>query len=113
MLEARSPTPFAVGEISHPVREYSREKMPIALGQLCEPRTIGARGGDSDLAGFSREPRCARGCAGGILEGVSDGLSSFAKLAGGFVADHAPWRKPTAIVGYGATAVTTFGYAFA
>ena len=49
----------------------------------------------------------------GIIEGVSDGLSSFAKLAGGFVADHAPWRKPTGIVGYCATAVTTFGYAFA
>ncbi|MGC2331574.1 MAG: hypothetical protein WA581_08980, partial [Candidatus Acidiferrales bacterium] len=47
----------------------------------------------------------------GIIEGVSDGLSSFAKLAGGFVADHAPWRKPTGIVGYCATAVTTFGYA--
>lgn len=49
----------------------------------------------------------------GIIEGVSDGLSSFAKLAGGFVADHAPWRKPTGIIGYCATAVTTFGYAFA
>jgi MFS family permease len=49
----------------------------------------------------------------GIVEGVSDGLSSFAKLAGGFVADHPPWRKPTGIVGYCATAVTTFGYAFA
>ncbi|HTX14371.1 MAG TPA: MFS transporter [Candidatus Baltobacteraceae bacterium] len=49
----------------------------------------------------------------GIIEGVSDGLSSFSKLAGGFVADHAPWRKPTGIVGYCATAVTTFGYAFA
>lgn len=49
----------------------------------------------------------------GIIEGVSDGLSSFAKLAGGFVADHAPWRKPTGIIGYCATALTTFGYAFA
>jgi MFS family permease len=49
----------------------------------------------------------------GIVEGISDGLSSFAKLAGGFVADHAPWRKPTGIIGYCATAVTTFGYAFA
>jgi MFS family permease len=49
----------------------------------------------------------------GIIEGVSDGLSSFAKLAGGFAADHPPWRKPTGIVGYCATAVTTFGYAFA
>jgi len=49
----------------------------------------------------------------GIIEGVSDGLSSFAKLAGGFVADRPGWRRPTAIVGYFATAITTFGYAFA
>jgi MFS family permease len=49
----------------------------------------------------------------GIIEGVSDGLSSFAKLAGGFVADRPRWRKPTGIVGYLATALTTFGYAFA
>ena len=49
----------------------------------------------------------------GIVEGVSDGLSSFAKLAGGWVADHAPWRKPTGIIGYFATGLSTFGYAFA
>jgi MFS family permease len=49
----------------------------------------------------------------GIIEGVSDGLSSFAKLAGGWIADHPRWRKPTGITGYFATALTTFGYAFA
>ena len=49
----------------------------------------------------------------GIIEGVSDGLSSFAKLAGGWIADRPPWRKPTGIIGYFATAFTTFAYAFA
>lgn len=49
----------------------------------------------------------------GIIEGVSDGFSSFAKLAGGFIADQPRWRKPTGIVGYFVTALTTFGYAFA
>jgi MFS family permease len=49
----------------------------------------------------------------GVIEGVSDGLSSFAKLAGGFIADRPRWRRPTGIVGYIATAITTFGYAFA
>jgi len=49
----------------------------------------------------------------GVIEGVSDGLSSFAKLAGGFLADHPRWRKPIGITGYFATAITTFGYAFA
>src|SRR5579862_101335 len=48
----------------------------------------------------------------GIIEGVSDGLSSFAKLAGGWIADRPKWRKPTGILGYVATALTTFGYAF-
>lgn len=49
----------------------------------------------------------------GIIEGVSDGLSSFSKLAGGWIADRPALRKPTGIVGYCATAFTTFGYAFA
>jgi MFS family permease len=48
----------------------------------------------------------------GVIEGVSDGLSSFAKLAGGFVANHPRLRKPTGVCGYLATALTTFGYAF-
>jgi MFS family permease len=49
----------------------------------------------------------------GIIEGVSDGFSSLAKLAGGFIADRPPWRKPAGTIGYLATAATTFGYAFA
>lgn len=49
----------------------------------------------------------------GVIEGVSDGLSSFAKLAGGFVADRPRWRKPAGVAGYLMTALTTFGYAFA
>jgi MFS family permease len=59
------------------------------------------------LAGLGAPP-----VALGVIEGVSDGLSSFAKLAGGFIADHRQWRKPTGIVGYLATALTTFAYAF-
>jgi MFS family permease len=49
----------------------------------------------------------------GIIEGVSDGLSSFAKLAGGWIADRPSLRKPTGIIGYLATGLSTFGYAFA
>lgn len=49
----------------------------------------------------------------GVIEGVSDGLSSFSKLAGGWIADHPAWRKPTGIIGYLATGVSTFAYAFA
>lgn len=49
----------------------------------------------------------------GIIEGVSDGLSSFSKLAGGWIADRPERRKATGVVGYVATAVTTFAYSFA
>jgi MFS family permease len=49
----------------------------------------------------------------GIIEGISDGFSSFAKLAGGWIADRPRWRKPTGIIGYLATGLSTFGYAFA
>ncbi len=49
----------------------------------------------------------------GVIEGVSDGLSSFAKLAGGWLADRPHWRKPVAVAGYVATGLSTFAYAFA
>jgi MFS family permease len=49
----------------------------------------------------------------GVIEGVADGLSSFAKLAGGWIADRPHRRKPTGIAGYTATAITTFAYSFA
>lgn len=49
----------------------------------------------------------------GVIEGVADGLSSFAKLAGGWIADRPHRRKPAGIIGYTATAITTFAYSFA
>src|ERR1700723_4530963 len=49
----------------------------------------------------------------GVIEGVSDGFSSFAKLAGGWIADRPKWRKPAGILGYTATGISTFAYAFA
>src|SRR6201997_5925198 len=49
----------------------------------------------------------------GIIEGVSDGLSSFAKLAGGWIADRPALRKPVGMIGYLATGLSTFAYAFA
>ncbi len=49
----------------------------------------------------------------GVIEGISDGFSSFAKLAGGWIADRPALRKPAGIAGYLTTALTTFGYAFA
>jgi MFS family permease len=49
----------------------------------------------------------------GIIEGVSDGLSSFAKMASGYYTDHLPRRKGIAVLGYLVTALATGSFAFA
>ncbi len=49
----------------------------------------------------------------GLIEGVADGLSSFAKLAGGWFADRPEWRKPAAASGYLIVALSTFAYGLA
>ena len=49
----------------------------------------------------------------GVIEGVADGLSSFSKLAGGYIADSPAWRKPVAAGGYVIVALTTFAYSLA
>src|SRR5438094_7431301 len=36
----------------------------------------------------------------GLIEGVSDGLSSFAKMGSGFYTDRLRHRKPIAVLGY-------------
>jgi MFS family permease len=43
----------------------------------------------------------------GFLEGVSDGLSSFAKMASGYYTDKLPRRKSVAVLGYVLTALGT------
>jgi len=49
----------------------------------------------------------------GLIEGVSDGLSSMAKMASGFATDRLARRKPVAVLGYLVTALGTacFGLA--
>src|SRR6266481_3492927 len=49
----------------------------------------------------------------GIIEGVSDGLSSFAKLGSGFYADGLPRRKPIAFAGYLITTLATAAFGLA
>ncbi|HKI68630.1 MAG TPA: MFS transporter, partial [Verrucomicrobiae bacterium] len=49
----------------------------------------------------------------GIIEGVADGLSSFAKMASGFYTDKLQRRKPIAVVGYLVTAASTASFALA
>ena len=49
----------------------------------------------------------------GVIEGVADGLSSFSKLAGGYIADRPAWRKPVAAGGYIVVGLTTFAYSLA
>jgi len=49
----------------------------------------------------------------GAIEGVADGLSSFAKLAAGYYTDRLKRRKPLAVFGYAVTALCTASFAFA
>src|ERR1041385_5400892 len=49
----------------------------------------------------------------GVIEGVSDGLSSFAKMASGFYTDKLQRRKPIAVAGYLVTALGTAAFGLA
>ncbi len=49
----------------------------------------------------------------GLIEGVSDGLSSFAKMASGYFTDRLRRRKPIAVAGYIITALGTAAFGLA
>ena len=49
----------------------------------------------------------------GVIEGVADGLSSFAKMASGFYTDKLQRRKPIAVAGYLVTALGTASFGLA
>jgi MFS family permease len=49
----------------------------------------------------------------GLIEGVSDGLSSFAKMGSGYYTDRLRRRKPIAIAGYLVTALGTASFGLA
>ena len=49
----------------------------------------------------------------GLIEGVSDGLSSFAKMGSGYYTDKLRRRKPVAVIGYLVTALGTASFGLA
>jgi len=49
----------------------------------------------------------------GIIEGLADGLSSFAKLSAGYFTDRLKHRKPLAVFGYVFTALSTASFGLA
>lgn len=49
----------------------------------------------------------------GLIEGISDGLSSFAKMGSGYYTDKLPRRKPIAVIGYLVTALGTASFGLA
>lgn len=49
----------------------------------------------------------------GLIEGISDGLSSFAKMASGYYTDRLQRRKPIAVAGYVVTALGTASFGLA
>ncbi len=95
---------------SKPVRWLNSTVLGIALASLCSdighemattvlPALLALLGGNSALLG--------------LIEGVADGLSSFAKLLSGWYSDRLPRRKPLAVAGYLLTAagMASFGLA--
>src|SRR5712691_2181684 len=49
----------------------------------------------------------------GLIEGISDGLSSFAKMASGYYTDRLPRRKSIAVLGYVLTSLGTAAFGLA
>jgi MFS family permease len=49
----------------------------------------------------------------GLIEGVADGLSSFAKMGSGYFTDRLQRRKPIAVIGYLVTALGTASFSLA
>lgn len=49
----------------------------------------------------------------GLIEGISDGLSSFAKMGSGYYTDRLQRRKPIAVIGYLVTALGTASFGLA
>ena len=49
----------------------------------------------------------------GLIEGISDGLSSFAKMGSGYFTDRLQRRKPIAVLGYLVTALGTASFGLA
>jgi len=49
----------------------------------------------------------------GTIEGISDGLSSFTKLASGYFTDRLKRRKPMVVIGYAVTAAATASFGLA
>jgi MFS family permease len=49
----------------------------------------------------------------GIIEGVADAFSSFAKMGSGYLSDKSGIRKPIAVAGYVLTAIGTASFGFA
>src|SRR5580704_8200821 len=94
---------------SRPDRWLTRGVVGIGLASLCSDwgHEIGTALLPILLAGLG-----APAYALGVIEGVADGVSSFAKLAGGWIADRPHLRKPFAVAGYLLTGLSTFAFGF-
>jgi MFS family permease len=93
-----------------PVRWLNSTVFGIALATLCSD--VGHEMATSVLPGFLALLG-GNSALLGLIEGLADGLSSFAKLLSGWYSDRLPRRKPLAIAGYLVTAsgMASFGLA--
>ena len=94
-------TPETIGERASKFRWLSRSVLGIGLASLCSdvghemattamPALLASLGASSAILG--------------LIEGLADGLSSFAKLLSGVYSDRLRHRKPLAVAGYFVTA---------
>ena len=84
-------------------RWLNRNVVGLAVNQFL-PDSVTRRGRRSSHCSWRRSAPAA---ALGLIEGVADGLSSFAKLLGGWLGDRVERRRPWAAAGYLLTGVTT------
>ncbi|HML20957.1 MAG TPA: MFS transporter [Aggregatilinea sp.] len=89
---------------------FSRDVVGLALNRFLSD--LGHEAGTAILPLFLATIG-APAAALGVIEAVSDGLSSFAKLFGGWLGDQVHRRKPWAALGYIVTGITTGMYALA
>src|SRR3954447_19990883 len=82
----------------------------IALASLCSD--VGHEMATTALPAFLTTLG-AGSAALGLIEGLADGLSSFAKLFSGLYSDRLRRRKPLAVVGYFVTASAMASFALA
>jgi MFS family permease len=105
----RAPTPDD-GTKPAPARWLNATVFGIGLASLCSD--VGHEMATAALPALMASVGASSGLL-GIIEGLADGIASFAKLLSGHYSDRLPKRKPLAVAGYFVTASGMASFALA